>query len=756
MTENNERQQEQKRVDFVIEQIDDQINEAKAAVETAHNETRAVEKNYSANASVNLYEIDDAMDTNVQIQQQRQLVARTVENETILKRQLTTLQELQGSPYFGRIDIKDDGDFETESLYIGVASLMDNDQTDFLIYDWRAPISGIYYNGSLGKVEYPTPNGPQKTELTKKRQFTINDGKITNMFDTNDTVGDEMLQAALGSQNDQLMQNIVATIQKEQNDIIRDTTSDLLLVHGAAGSGKTSAILQRIAYLLYHSRASLNADQIVLFSPNRLFSHYISEVLPSLGERNMRQVTFAEFLTRRFEGLTVETLFEQYEAQHGTPSAVQEYLESPQVMQQVEAYTAQLTAENIEFIEIQFEGQPFFHESHIRQTFATNPENMSIADKILATKNALIKELKLRIKEAATATWIQDELEQLPTDQLRDLYGDRQSDDFDSEDEQLEYLGKRWATNRLRVVYDAIYNNHFIDSYSQYREFLDQLNVAGIDFSQAISDYDHAIEFHQMPFEHCAPALYLRDLITGSGQNRQLEYVFIDEMQDYSVAALIYLKHIFPKAKFTVLGDSEQALYSDIEEPEVLLSRLSQSLNAKRTNLISLNRSYRSTTEITNFAKSMLPDGEKIIPFSRHGELPKAIETRDEVAFNQQLSQEVSRLAGKYDTIAILTRTMDQANQAYRQLRHLQGTKLLTANDRVLPTGILVMPIYLAKGLEFDAVIAYDASKNNYPNAHTAGILYTISSRAMHKLTLISLGSLSPIVANHRSLISEQ
>lgn len=755
MTENDERQLEQTRVDFVITQIDDQIDEAKTAVNTAHDETRAVEKNYSANASVNLYEVDDAMDTNVQIQQQRQLVSRTVENETILKNQLTTLQELQESPYFGRINIKDAGDDE-EALYIGVASLMNTAKTDFLVYDWRAPIAGIYYNGSLGDVEYPTPNGTQTTELTKKRQFNIAHGQITNMFDTNDTVGDEMLQAALGSQNDQLMQNIVATIQKEQNDIIRDTTSDLLLVQGAAGSGKTSAILQRTAYLLYHSRASLNADQIVLFSPNRLFSHYISEVLPSLGERNMRQVTFAEFLTRRFEGLNVETIFEQYESQHGLSKPVQTFLASADVMTAVENYTQSLSAETIEFIDIDFEGQAFFTASHIRQLFAGTPDKMSLTDKTLAIKNTMIKELKEHIKTAANSDWVQDELEGLPTNKLRELYGDRSADDFDSEDEQLTYLGKRLATNRLRVVYNAIYNNHFIDHYFQYQDFLNSLHLKNIDFSNTITDYNQAIEFHQMPLEHSAPALYLRDLITGSGQNRQLEYVFIDEMQDYSVAALIYLKHIFPKAKFTILGDSEQALYSDIEAPEVLLNRLSESLSAKKTNLISLNRSYRSTTEITNFAKAMLPDGDKIIPFSRHGALPKVIECTDKTQFKEALVNEVRTLADQFETIAILTKTMAQANEAYRILRQLNNSKLLSANDRVLPSGILIMPIYLAKGLEFDAVVAYDASATNYPNQHSAGIIYTIASRAMHQLSLISLGETSPLVTHNQSLITDK
>ncbi len=283
MATTNEKIVEQARVDQVIQNIDQQIQQTKQASKAAHQETRAVEQNYGENASINRYEIDDIAESRSALEQQRQLVARATENEDILKRQLATLQELHKSPYFGRIQIQEPGSDEVETLYIGIASLMNSDKTDFLVYDWRAPISSVYYNGTLGKVTYDTPAGPQTVKLVQKRQFTIVDGKITNMFDTNETVGDEMLQAALSQQNDQTMQNIVATIQQEQNDIIRNTSSDLLVVQGVAGSGKTSTILQRIAYLLYHAKESLNADQIVLFSPNQLFSQYISEVLPSLG-----------------------------------------------------------------------------------------------------------------------------------------------------------------------------------------------------------------------------------------------------------------------------------------------------------------------------------------------------------------------------------------------------------------------------------------------------------------------------------------
>lgn len=764
--EQSERQLEQQRVDWTIKQIDDQITKTQAALDAAHQETRAVEKNFGENASINRYEVDDIAESRSALEQQRQLVARTVENETILKHQLATLQELRKSPYFGRIDILDPGEKEPESLYIGTASLMNDDKTDFIVYDWRAPISGVYYNGTLGKVHYQTPAGTQTTTLVKKRQFTIKDGQIVNMFDTNETVGDQMLQEALGQQNDQYMQNIVATIQKEQNDIIRDTTSDLLLVQGVAGSGKTSAILQRIAYLLYHSRTALNADQIVLFSPNLLFSHYISEVLPSLGERNMRQVTLEGFLRRRFEGLNVESLFERYETREKHPRVKQDiadYLESKSCMDSVINYVDYLRQQpaELQFTALNFRQRVFFSAEHIREIYQSQPVAMTIPDRLIKTKNTLIKELKHRISEEAKSDWIAQELNEQTTIELHALYGKKTIDDFTNEDEQYAYLAYQLAKKRLRIVYDAIYNNYFLDFASQYDHFLQWLkapsDISVADWSAMIGVYRQQFEYHRLALMHTAPLMYLRDLLTDGGQNRAFQYVFIDEMQDYPLAMLIYLKHAFPQAKFTILGDSEQALFQPLELPQNLLARLKDALQFKRPNLIELKRSYRSTMEITNFAKSLLPDGDSIVAFTRHGSKPRLIIRPDTPTAEIALTQQAVNLVEQYTTVAVLTKDEVQARQVYQHLHRTfkQQVHQLNNQDSVLPTGIVVLPIYLAKGLEFDAVIAWNVSATNLTNQQAVGQLYTMASRAMHELILISAGTLSPAINEQAQALSD-
>ena len=262
-----------------------------------------------------------------------------------------------------------------------------------------------------------------------------------------------------------------------------------------------------------------------------------------------------------------------------------------------------------------------------------------------------------------------------------------------------------------------------------------------------IANYSNELEMHRLEMMHAAPLMYLRDLLMGTGQNHSFKYVFIDEMQDYSVAMMIYLHHAFPGAKFTVLGDSEQALFKPLELPEQLLERLSKTLVAKHPNLISLRRSYRSTKEITDFAKALLPDGDQIMSFTRHGQRPALLVRSSTDAVEQALQDSVEKYQEQYETVAVLTKNQEQAQQAYRQLRRqFSNVHLLDMNDTGLPSGILVLPVYLAKGLEFDSVIAYDVSQANLKGTDEIGMLYTMATRAMHDLTMISNGQVSTAI----------
>jgi DNA helicase II / ATP-dependent DNA helicase PcrA len=744
---------EQHRVDDVVNKINQRINKTQNEYNKAHNETQKVQQNYGNNTSVNYVEIDDRIETSADLQQQRGLVNKVVQNEAIIKKQLTTYKQLANSPYFGRIDIKDNNVDKTDTLYIGTASFVDNNE-NFLVYDWRAPIASIYYNGTLGEVSFKTPNGTQKTSLERKRQFQIKHAKINNMFDTNETVGDEMLQNVLGQQHDELMQNIVSTIQKEQNDIIRDTYHDLLVVQGAAGSGKTSAILQRIAFLLYHSRASLQANQIILFSPNRLFSHYISDVLPSLGERNMRQVTLQEFIAHRMEGIQIQSLFEQYEKNdlQIENNPLSDFKESNQYMQLIEQYVTNMDSKQMAFQDILVDGEIFFDHEVIENIYAGQPKAMKATDKFLNTKNSLITILKKRMEIEIYKPWVDNKIDQLNAEQYHNYMAGKKLGRFQDEDDERYFIAKQIVHEHFRKVYDAIFNGTFFDSYLQYSRFMISItNKTTFDAKKLLNDvqiYESWLEMHRIRLNDVAPVLYLRDLLVGGGQNQYMQYLFVDEMQDYSIAQLIYIKHAFPKARINLIGDSEQALFKDVQRPQTLLTKLNEAFTTHKSRLITLNRSYRSTYPITTFAKSILPNGNEIKAFNRPGKKPEIIVRYDENEAIKSLIRSVQKEFSNKSTVAIITKNLKEAQDIHQHTYRKLNSVLLSDTDRSLPTGVVIMPIYLAKGLEFDSVIAWNVSEQNYPNNKYIGILYTIATRAMHTLTMISVGKVSPLIAN--------
>ncbi|APX71250.1 AAA family ATPase [Companilactobacillus allii] len=737
MTINETKEEEQTRVSKIAQKIDNKIAQTTENLEKAHTETHNIYRNYGENIKVNTFEVDDKMETNASVQQQKQLVTLAVENENILESNKQQLENLQGSPYFGRIDVVEDN--EEDTLYIGTSTLQDDDG-EFLIYDWRAPISGIYYNGILGKVSYSTPNGKAEVDLKKKRQFQIINNKIRTMFDTNETVGDEILQSVLSEYSDEYMKNIVATIQHEQNTIIRDTHSDVLLVQGVAGSGKTSAILQRVAYLLYHSRSTLDADKIVLFSPNRLFSNYISEVLPSLGERNMRQVTLNEFISFRLTGIQVETLFDRYEKDERnlpqTTIDIRLFKESADFLTTLEQTEKENKEHTLYFEDIIFEGKPFFTKEEISEIYNRQNTAFSIPDRFLKTKNILIKQLKRRIHNDRDEDWVQAEIDNLNDEDFQQIITDN---NIEESTNQRSIIAEEFLKERYAPIYNALINNYFFDPYKEYVFLLTNMNqdiVSNKVWQTMIESIDQNVEAHKLGLSDAIAILYLRDFITDSGTNHNIQHIFIDEIQDYTMAQLKYISHSFPNAKMTLLGDRAQDVLTSSYRNKDVIDAICELYQGKKVTTINLNQSYRSTAEITDFAKSLLPNAKEVKSFSRKGEIPSIKVFDDETDYYMGLKQTARELTDKYETVAILTRNQAQAEQVYTHFGDESLVTLVDADFRSVPKGILVMPIYLAKGLEFDAVIGHDISAANYPDSRSRDTLYTICTRAMHNLTL--------------------
>ena len=521
----------------------------------------------------------------------------------------------------------------------------------------------------------------------------------------------------------------------------------MLVVQGVAGSGKTSAVLQRVAYLLYHSRSDLDADQMVLFSPNRLFANYISQVLPSLGEKNMRQATLFEFLANRFTGLHVETLFERYEHDAaGLPQAaetIRRFKEAPSYLQAIADY-ANDPDRVPHFIDVEFNGEVFFSATAIDNIYQSQPTLMKPIDKFTATKNALIKQLNARIHDEATHDWAQLRVSDLSQTELETLTADHE---FETGEDEQQFVSEAIVAKAFAPIYDALYNDHFYDVFQDYQQFMEQV-AAPVNvpiWQTMITAFSNGIEAHHLRLEDAAPLLYLRDLSTGSGQNSLIQYVFVDEMQDFSMAQLLYLKHAFPKAKLTLLGDAKQDVFTSNYQPSDFIHEIKDVFSGYKIRLITLNKSYRSTQPITNFAKALLPKHDHIQAFNRAGDMPEVL-TVSSADATASLSRLVTRLLTVDSTVAILTKDAKTAAQLYATLKLDTPVTLLSANDHSLKNGCVILPVYLAKGLEFDAVVGWDISATTYRNEADRDILYTLCSRALHHLTLVTLDAPSPLI----------
>lgn len=446
--------------------------------------------------------------------------------------QLKTVQRLEVNPYFARIDFQE-GQEKPETIYIGLGSFT-NAKGKFLIYDWRAPISSIYYDGGLGKVTYQTPDGPQTVDVSLKRQFVIQDGQIQTMFDTTETIGDQMLLEVLGEKSDTQMKSIVTTIQREQNQIIRDTSAELLFVQGAAGSGKTSAVLQRVAYLLYRYRGKLNASQVIMFSPNQLFSDYIGNVLPELGEQNMVQFTFYQYVSRRVPNIDVQNLFSQFEVvQTPTQKKVSALKNSLAFFDATKRYAGSLESAGMRFRDIKFHDDVFFSKARIKEIFYSYNENYHLGNRLNATKEKLINMLNHKVESTMKAKWVQEAVEDLSAERIRELQANG-PDEFKNSDDEYRFFARKIVMDAFKSIQQAIVRNHFLNIRGQYLHFLknagnfidlQEFGLTEADWQADVEDFLVGFKNRQLNMVDATPYLYMYDLITGRHGERNMRYV---------------------------------------------------------------------------------------------------------------------------------------------------------------------------------------------------------------------------------------
>jgi DNA helicase-2/ATP-dependent DNA helicase PcrA len=746
---------EQHHLDDIVDQLNEADERLSKNVERTKAEERNLNQNFFSDISLNFSGDAEASETAASIEQQQMMLdeRRLVWQEA--SHRLDTVRLLKKNPYFARIDFQEKGE-KPETIYIGLGSFTNQDGK-FLIYDWRAPISSIYYDGGLGHVTYQTPDGEQQVDVSLKRQFVLKNGKIDTMFDTSETIGDQMLLEVLGEKSDTQMKSIVTTIQREQNQIIRDTSADLLFVQGAAGSGKTSAVLQRVAYLLYRYRGNLTSSQVIMFSPNQLFSDYIGNVLPELGEQNMVQFTFYQYVTRRVPNTDVQNLFEQFE-QVQTPVAkqVQQLKESREFFKAVQDYARSLEKRGVRFRDIKFHGKNFFGKQRIADIFYSFNENYHMGNRISETKERLTSMLNRRVEPELKADWVQEIIEDMSEENLRMMQADAPGE-FTSSDDENRFLARKIVLKEFKQIEKSIQRNRFLNVRGQYVAFLravpeimdlSKFNLTASEWQAETDKFVDAFRERQLSMADATPYLYLYDLLTGRHGDRKMRFVFIDEIQDYTPFQLAYLKASFPKAKFTLLGDLNQAIFSGAKARN-LVADASKMFDPEKTRVVQLTQSYRSTAQVTDFTKAILRSGQKIMAFNRQGPLP-TISLRDteaELRARLRTQLDVNNAAGQ--TTAIIAKTLEEAEQLWTELRadDVPVTLIKSENQRLVP-GTIIVPSFLAKGLEFDAIIVWQANATNFPGDNERELLYTICSRAMHRLTVLSTPALTPLLAH--------
>lgn len=756
-------QQEQKRLNGVMDVITEQIRQVESEISDLKNEVVNIRRHFWDEIKVNTDTFDDFLETIISLRQETQALSVSQSTYGHAAKRLATLRRMQAVPYFGRIDFLEEGYTAEEQIYIGISSLVDTIGEDFLIYDWRAPISSVYYDYEPGPAQYKTPEGKIYGQLEKKWQYMIRNGELQSMFDTSLTIGDDILQQVLGKGTNKYMQNIVATIQKEQNRIIRHDQGRLLIVHGAAGSGKTSAALQRIAFLLYKYRDYLKADQIVLFSPNAMFNSYVSNVLPELGEENMQQVTFQEYLDHRLnKDFQLENPFDQLEyvlTAANTPSynarikGIQ-FKASVHFFEAIKLYRETLEKSAMLFKDIKFRGKVIISAQQLTDRFYGEDISLNFYNRLEKLRDWLMSQIKEIEKMERLKPWAEEEIELLSNETYHKIHKYLAEKNGFAREEMADYEMDHKALiqvivhQKLKPVRKRIQALDFIDIEGIYKQlFTDPLwmqQQLGGEVPEEWEEICHAtlqmLEAGKLYYEDATPFLLLQELIQGFQTNRSIKHILIDEAQDYSPFQFEFLKRLFPAAKMTVLGDFNQAIFAHASETGdfQILHRL---YGEDQTDVITMTRSYRSTKPIIEFTRSLIANGEKIIPFERAGELPVLTEVKNHTELHQVIISKVAALQGQgYESIAIICKSAEESKTAFEALMQIDSIKLLKYGSAEYEQGVVVIPSYLAKGIEFEAVIIYDASEQTYEDESLRRIFYTACTRAMHELQLYSVG----------------
>lgn len=607
---------------------------------------------------------------------------------------------LLNQPYFAKVRLQMRPNRPARDVYIGATGLTDSQRRP-LIVDWRSPVAQTYYNQQMGPTTYTVDGRVRKVNLQLRRQFDITRDHLNSYFDTTVAIQDSLLLNTLKKRHSPKLQAITATIQREQNEVVRHEDVPVLLVAGIAGSGKTSVLLQRIAYLFYQERDTLTPEQVYLFTPNDVFKRYIDTVLPSLGESNPRTYTWREFVQSLGFG----------ERNDGADT-------DPQVLYGMERGIASLELDEKDFRDIRVDDVVLVHASQVDSAFRKFPRVPMGPRRSALVKEDLHDRLDRRISQLAKSDELQEQMLGLDLEQQVQIFGEPINP---ADEEETARLAQTYAQHLFSGAHDQV-------------EQADWLRVDRVGMRLTGKDALNALE-----------AAYLKLLITGNDA-REARYVMVDEAQDYSAAQLIVMARYFSRAHFLLLGDPNQA----IREHTATFQQMHQIFERTHGQVqeCKLLTSYRSSPEITALFTSLMPtDQRSQISSVREAGVSPDIESFDDTdAYLERLRQVVDQASQTDELCAIVAQSKPRVAWLQKQLG--DAVEVQTGQKNLPSKGIILMDLSLAKGLEFDHVVIPDAQEQVYPDTPLSRRrLYTAISRAMHEVTILSQGQLTPLLS---------
>ncbi|MBE6052191.1 MAG: DEAD/DEAH box helicase [Clostridium sp.] len=640
---------------------------------------------------------------------------------------MRTLERQLGSPYFARLDFKEDGEREGESFYIGLSTVEDEENFDFLVFDWRSPVSTMFYDFEIGKAYYEAPGRRITGEIEFNRQFNIKNGEIVFMHNANESLCDETLGSMLGGNATDKMKNIVATIQKEQNAIIRNEDSKVLFIQGAAGSGKTSIALHRAAYILYKHRKDLKADNILIFSPNKVFAEYISDVLPELGETEILQTTF-EMYSRNFlpQNHIYENKVQHLDFIYSTDknskeykirAKAMEYKNSKEFTEVLNKFSKDIPRLITNIKPIFIDGKEVIKRKAVEKTFLERFNNIPFLNRIDVIKQSIFSQVETRyLSDNDDFDYVEDK---------KSFY------DYCNET-VIEQVDSMVKTLDNVEVYKLLWSNiqRYTDAdLEEIKEFtLDYLNLG------------------EVKYEDITPIIYIRATMEGFRNYSNIKHVLIDEAQDYSPLFYEIIKKSFKGSAITIMGDLNQRIdkHSNVKEKSGITEIFDD------VKVAVLKKSYRSTADITNFAKEILKDGEPIEAVERHGDKPSIYMVKEKR--EDKILEIIKNMKSKeFKSIAIICKTKENVREVYNKLKVLdEDVNLIDSDESEFKTGVNVIVSYIAKGLEFDGVIIADGE--SYIEDLDENLFYTVSTRALHELHILTDRNLNDILPKDNNL----